>query len=1135
MGSIKEIYRYNGSSWVRLHPVGSDFLTEPSFVGNNSINDGNVFSGVTPTTKGMYATTSANKLAFLPPEQIYIERSTDGGETFEYFPLADALKGRLFDLQTLTSTCTIPTVNGVRDCNAITRITITCNHYNYPETATPETFKDYWTYDNFIEDERYISLNQFYIFLSSVADRVWLKIEVSNLGNPGSWRTVWDTTTNADNLGLSGWSGGNSINFPGVAFGGSLNQQSGALTSNCSFIRFTFRTMTADPEHPFDNAYLSSSSTSSTQTVYFVAGYGLAGWQYSNNMMKLGQIYTWDYQQNVSFPGNIYPSDNASAWNTAVSSIGASSKRFHDIWVSLVHSYQVETDSDIKERGTYLYNKYLGYVNDSNNYPAPALVNKNIITPVSYLRTGTGGILPYTLNASGGGWTNAVCSIGSSDYRFGASYIANMYANVIQASKSIRATQIYENGVPLEDRYLGYFFNTTTEAYKALCTYSNGVQTPIQYLRAGTAGIVPYSLSAASSATDWTKASGQIGTSTYRFYSSYIKAMQGENLVLDGTLTVKGDISERGKKLQDEYVNFASKLLTTNPFGGKNDLYISKIDNAFYCADKRWNVSASLYNESDDSLIEDFTSSEISRLFNGNYEDHIDISQGQYATITVNFDTDEGQLSSGVKCFPGYPYGYFYFSFYDNGAPLSKDGVQVQVYCNFESHGVGWHDLVGYYINGTSGNSQNVIMGYQNPYYSISEVKFTIHGRADSIQVLLTQIEMSLSRPSPYRQPIISKYTAEKLYYPLTAPQFLADSFIEDNVKLSNKYVQLDTVGDRVGFKQSNGNLPSYIICGSSGMIPRTTANSWDTSVCYLGTSSYRFAETWVKQIYSKSMIADVYVKAPTLYEGDSTLSNKYVQLDYSDGNAVAFFNPKGQSPTYIRAGLNGIIPYTKADNWESSSGYVGAPSARFATSYIKDMYADVISADNQVSAVRFIENGTNLSNKYAQKATTLSGYGITDCKIQGQTIQIGSNSIAVPEPSGEVLTTIWTGDALIVGSATSMTSSNVVSITLNDYFQYISKLRFYFINSGTYANYTSFVCDMIIYPNDATPSDYCGMASININNGAWAGFISFAVDPVDTSRNKINLKVFTFKWDTTSGAPASLREFHLTKVDKVN
>ena len=722
MGSIKEIYRYNGSSWVRLQPIGSDFLTEPSFVGSNSINNGNVNSGVTPTTKGMYATTSANKLAFLPPEQIYIERSTDGGETFEYFPLADALKGRLFDLQTSTSTCNIPTINGVRDCNAITRITITCNHYNYPETATPETFKDYWTYDNFIEDERYILLNQFYIFLSSVADRVWLKIEVSNLGNPGSWRTVWDTTTNADNLGLSGWSGGNSINFPGVAFGGSLNQQSGALTSNCSFIRFTFRTMTADPEHPFDNAYLSSNSTSSTQTVYFVAGYGLAGWQYSNNMMKLGQIYTWDYQQNVSFPGNIYPSDNASAWNTAVSSIGASSKRFHDIWVSLVHSFQVEAEADIKERGTYLYNRYLGYVNDSNNYPAPALVNKNIITAVSYLRTGTAGILPYTLNASGGGWTNATCSIGNSDYRFGASYIANMYANVIQASTSIRATQIYENGSPLEDRYLGYFFNTTTEAYKALCTYSNGVQTPIQYLRAGTAGIVPYSLSAASSATDWTRASGQIGTSTYRFYSSYIK-----------------------------------------------------------------------------------------------------------------------------------------------------------------------------------------------------------------------------------------------------------------------------------------------------------------------------------------------------------------------------------------------------------------------------DMYADVISADNQVSAVRFIENGTNLSNKYAQKATTLSGYGITDCKIQGQTIQIGSNSIAVPEPSGEVLTTIWTGNTLIVGSATSMTSSSAVSITLNDYFQNISKLRFYFINSGTYANYTSFVCDMIIYPNDATPSDYCGMASININNGAWAGFISFAVDPVDTSRNKINLSVFTFKWDTASGAPASLRDFHLTKVDKVN
>lgn len=40
---------------------------------------------------------------------------------------------------------------------------------------------------------------------------------------------------------------------------------------------------------------------------------------------------------------------------------------------------------------------------------------------------------------------------------------------------------------------------------------------------------------------------------------------------------------------------------------------------------------------------------------------------------------------------------------------------------------------------------------------------------------MITQVEMHLDRPNPSRNPFLSKYAAEELYYPLTAPKFIGD------------------------------------------------------------------------------------------------------------------------------------------------------------------------------------------------------------------------------------------------------------------------------------------------------------------------------------------------------------------------
>lgn len=191
-------------------------------------------------------------------------------------------------------------------------------------------------------------------------------------------------------------------------------------------------------------------------------------------------------------------------------------------------------------------------------------------------------------------------------------------------------------------------------------------------------------------------------------------------------------------------------LLTTNPFAPESlkGPYISKIDNAFYCADKRWNVTATNTNN-------------IAHMFDGNYEDQSVISSGNTSVITMDFSTE----SNGF--FPGYPYGYIYISFYYKDIPSSVTG---RVYCNYASQGVGWHDITFSPASGST-DGATVYVGRQG-YYNISKVEITIAARSNG-NTSVTQIEMKLDRPYSGRTPFLSKYQAETLYYDLTAPKFI--------------------------------------------------------------------------------------------------------------------------------------------------------------------------------------------------------------------------------------------------------------------------------------------------------------------------------------------------------------------------
>ncbi len=200
------------------------------------------------------------------------------------------------------------------------------------------------------------------------------------------------------------------------------------------------------------------------------------------------------------------------------------------------------------------------------------------------------------------------------------------------------------------------------------------------------------------------------------------------------------------------------ELQTTNPFAPPSlkGPYISKIDNAYYAANKRWNITG-------------ITDNEASMLFDGSYEGQMVIAKGTSKTFTIDFEnsTNEIELYNGVKCFPGYPYGYILVSFYFSSIPESVTG---RAYCNYAQHTIGWHDITFTKMSDSTNNNY-VYRGRQN-WYAISKLEITITAKSD-INAGVTEVEMHLDRPYSGRTPFLSKYAAETLYYDLTAPKFI--------------------------------------------------------------------------------------------------------------------------------------------------------------------------------------------------------------------------------------------------------------------------------------------------------------------------------------------------------------------------
>ena len=163
--------------------------------------------------------------------------------------------------------------------------------YNVPENTSEIEKYNYWNSTYIRSQERYCQLKDIYFWLSSNSDSIGVTVQRATGANPNNWVTIFNDST----FYMKGWSGCNYINFSQGTFGGGTNQ-----TGNYWNYRIILMTKGVNGTDT-----MATSSTTSAQTIQEIRGYGDTVWGIANNYMAYDHIYSFDANQNTTFPANV--------------------------------------------------------------------------------------------------------------------------------------------------------------------------------------------------------------------------------------------------------------------------------------------------------------------------------------------------------------------------------------------------------------------------------------------------------------------------------------------------------------------------------------------------------------------------------------------------------------------------------------------------------------------------------------------------------------------------------------------------------------------------------------------------------------------------------------------------------------
>lgn len=214
------------------------------------------------------------KNAFMDPNSIVVEYSTDSGSTWTEWDIGDTMKKGI--------------VNPAGSPNPYFRL-------GGPNAQRNVSYQSRIT---FKADNLYSSIVGIYLWIVDYSNTVVCDVERSTIGDKTTFTKI------VEGKRVSGWGGPNWISLSPMTWGGDSSQ-----TSNGYAIRLTFR--------------YTAVSTSGVSKVGEIALIGVTNWNISDNMACRGHMYTWDTSKNVSFPANV-KAPTFSGNGSALTSLNAS-------------------------------------------------------------------------------------------------------------------------------------------------------------------------------------------------------------------------------------------------------------------------------------------------------------------------------------------------------------------------------------------------------------------------------------------------------------------------------------------------------------------------------------------------------------------------------------------------------------------------------------------------------------------------------------------------------------------------------------------------------------------------------------------------------------------------------------------
>lgn len=276
----------SGGNGLRLTPSGgSPVYTK---VNTQDLVRPTALRGINDVTlHGQINSNRANRLAFLPADQIIIEKTVDGGATWTDAGISDQQKRALF--AEVRPGIPLPRINDLPNVLCGIRITITAMKYDVPAN-TPETQKyNYWNSDHVLSQERYVTLREMYFWISATNNSMGVKVERATGGNSTNWQTAFYDPS----FYMTGWSGPDYISFGLNNFGGGTTQ-----TTNFWNYRITLMTKGAN------GSSTEYGSSTSALTVMEVRGYGESAWS-GNSYAMYDHLYSKDDNMNAAFPATV--------------------------------------------------------------------------------------------------------------------------------------------------------------------------------------------------------------------------------------------------------------------------------------------------------------------------------------------------------------------------------------------------------------------------------------------------------------------------------------------------------------------------------------------------------------------------------------------------------------------------------------------------------------------------------------------------------------------------------------------------------------------------------------------------------------------------------------------------------------